>query len=108
MTTLYQLHSTIDDLRHSIEEMGRTWCRGDYIILLGATVAYIDWLQVYLTECEIDAISEIYALQSDIDALSEHTKKTLKLENKPIVILTDSEWVTTIHHPQFTKVVTLS
>ena len=108
MTTLYQLHSTIERLKHSVEEMARTWCRGDRIVLLGATVAYIDWLQVYLTACEIDDISEIYALQNDIDALSEHTKKMLKLDNKSIMILTDNEWVTTIHHPQFTKVVTLS
>ena len=108
MTTLYQLHSTIERLKHSVEEMARTWCRGDRIVLLGATVAYIDWLQVYLTACEIDDISEIYALQSDIDALSETTKEKLKLENKPIVILTDSEWVTAIHHPQFAKVVTMS
>ena len=52
MATLYQLHCTMDTLRRSTEQMASTWHAGDSIILLGATVAFIDWFNAYLGDLE--------------------------------------------------------
>lgn len=107
MATLYQLHSTMDRLRSSTTQMALTWQAGDSIILLGTTVAFIEWLKAYLDESDIDGISGIYALADDIANLSENTSRKLNLETKLTGILTDDEWVTMTQDSQFDKVVTV-
>jgi tRNA 2-thiouridine synthesizing protein B len=108
MATLYQLHSTMDTLRRSTEEMSRTWRTGDSIILLGTTAAFIDWLNAYLNESEIDGITGIYALTDDVAQLTENTTSKLNLDSKLTRILTDEEWVDLTQDSQFNKVVTIT
>lgn len=108
MATLYQLYSTMDTLRRSSEEMSRTWRKGDSILLLGTTPAFIDWLNAYLGDSEIDGIAGIYALADDIAQLSVNTTGKLNLESKLSAILTDEEWVNLTQNPQFDKVVTIA
>ena len=106
MATLYQLQSRMDNLRRSTEEISRTWHTGDSILLLGTTVAFIDWLNAYLNDSEIDGIAGIYALADDIAQLTENTVGKLNLESKLTRILTDEEWVELTQDSQFDKVVT--
>ncbi|WP_299184613.1 hypothetical protein [uncultured Psychrobacter sp.] len=108
MATLYQLHSTMDKLRRSTEEMALTWRAGDSIVLLGATVAFVEWLNAYLGESDIEGIAAIYALAGDVANLSDNTTAKLNLNAKLTGVLTDDEWVTMTQDPQFDKVVTIS
>jgi len=108
MATLYQLHSTMATLRRSTEEMSRTWRTGDSILLLGATPAFIDWLNAYLNDSDIDSIAGIYALADDIAQLTANTTGKLNLETKLTAILTDAEWVNLTQSSQFDKVVTIA
>ena len=108
MATLYQLHSTMATLRRSTEEMSRTWRTGDSIILLGSTPAFIDWLNAYLNDSDIDGIAGIYALADDIEQLTTNTTGKLNLETKLTAILTDAEWVNLTQDSSFDKVVTIA
>lgn len=108
MATLYQLHSTIDTLRRSVDEMSRTWHSGDSIVLLGTTVAFIDWLDTYLGDINIEDIAGIYALADDISQLSVDTTDKLRLPSKLSGVLTDNEWVNLTQDKQFDKVVTIA
>ena len=108
MATLYQLHSSMDKLRRSTEQMAQTWRAGDSIILLGATAAFIDWLNAYLEDNDIDGIASIYALGDDVAQLGDHTKAKLNLNTKLTAVLSDAEWVTLTQDPQFDKVVTIA
>jgi len=108
MATLYQLHSTMDTLRRTTEEVSRTWRTGDSILLLGSTPAFIDWLNAYLNDSDIDDITGIYALADDIAQLTENTTGKLNLETKLTAILTDAEWVDLTQHSQFDKVVMIA
>ncbi|MGE6244927.1 hypothetical protein ACQKCF_02885 [Psychrobacter proteolyticus] len=108
MATLYQLHSTMATLRRSTEEMSRTWRTGDSILLLGSTPAFIDWLNAYLNDSDIDGIAGIYALADDIAQLTANTTGKLNLETKLTAILTDAEWVNLTQDSSFDKVVTIA
>ncbi len=126
MATLYQLHSTMDTLRRSTEQMSLTWRAGDSILLLGTTVAFIDWLNAYLgdiEEIEIEDIAGIYALAEDVAQLNQNTTAKLNLSTKLTAILSDSEWVAMtqdtninqaniddadVNHIKFDKVITIS
>lgn len=113
MATLYQLHSNLDALKRSTTELGRTWQEGDSILLLGATVAFIDWLDAYLGDQDIQGITAIYALQDDIKALTDEATSRLNLDVKLDGILTDREWVDLTQNlsasgAQFDKVVTIA
>jgi tRNA 2-thiouridine synthesizing protein B len=108
MATLYQLHSAMDTLRRSTEEIALTWRAGDSILLLGTTVAFIDWLEAYLDESEIRGVGGIYALADDVAQLAASTTAELNLNAKLTRILTDEEWVKMTQDPQFDKVVTIA
>lgn len=108
MATLYQLHSTMDKLRQNTEEMALSWRTGDSIILLGATVAFIEWLNAYLSDSDITGVAGIYALADDVAQLSDNTMAKLNLQAKLTDILTDDKWVTMTQDPRFDKVVTIA
>ncbi|WLP95673.1 hypothetical protein [Psychrobacter sp. M13] len=108
MATLYQLHSTMDTLRSATVEMAMTWRAGDSIILLGSTVAFIDWLNAYLNDADIEDIKAIYALADDVAALGVNTTAKLSLSAKLKALLTDNEWVALTQDDAFDKVVTIA
>ncbi|WP_298907152.1 hypothetical protein [uncultured Psychrobacter sp.] len=116
MATLYQLHCSMDTLRRSTEQMASTWRAGDSIILLGSTVAFIDWFNAYLGDLEsieIEDIAAIYALAEDVAQLSVDTTAKLNLTTKLTAILSDDEWValtqnTHANSAKFDKVVTIA
>ena len=113
MATLYQLHSAMDTLRSGTNEMALTWREDDSILLLGSTVAFIDWLNAYLNDAEIEGIKAIYALADDVAQLGSNTAAKLNLDTKLNAILTDSEWValtlgTHTDYEPFDKVVTIA
>ena len=116
MATLYQLHCSMDTLRRSTEQMASTWRAGDSIILLGSTVAFIDWFNAYLGDLEsieIEDIAAIYALAEDVAQLSVDTTAKLNLTTKLTAILSDDEWVgltqnTHANGAKFDKVVTIA
>ena len=116
MATLYQLHCSMDTLRRSTEQMASTWRAGDSIILLGTTVAFIDWFNAYLGDLEsieIEDIAAIYALAEDVAQLSVDTTAQLNLATKLTAILSDSDWVTMTQNThangaKFDKVVTIA
>ena len=103
MATLYQIHSTMDTLRRSVDEMSRTWRTGDSILLLGSTVAFISWLDAYLNDSEIQGIANIYALADDVAQLSNNTSAKLNLETKLSGLLTDEEWVNLTQSANFSN-----
>ena len=116
MATLYQLHCSMDTLRRSTEQMASMWRAGDSIILLGTTVAFIDWFNAYLgnlESIEIEDITAIYALAEDVVQLSVDTTAKLNLTTKLTAILSDDEWValtqnTHANGAKFDKVVTIA
>ena len=116
MATLYQLHCSMDTLRRATEQMTSTWRAGDSIILLGTTVAFIDWFNAYLGDLEsieIEDIVAIYALAEDVAQLSVDTTAKLNLTTKLTAILSDDEWValtqnTHTNGATFDKVVTIA
>lgn len=112
MPTLYQIHSTIDNLRSSTSEMARTWQAGDSIVLLGSTVAFVAWLDAYLNDADITGVKAIYALQQDVAQLGDDTAAKLKLDSKLTALLTDAQWVdltlNAYQNSKFDKVVTIA
>lgn len=108
MATLYQLHSSMDTLKTTTEQMALTWCEGDSIVLLGSTVAFIDWLKAYLNEDDIAGITSIYGLAEDVNQLSDISVSQLKLSTKLTAVLSDVEWVQMTQSDQFDKVVTIA
>ena len=111
MATLYQLHSSMDTLRRITEQMALSWQAGDSILLLGTTVAYVDWLNAYLGDIEtmeIETIAGIYALADDVAQLHENTVAKLNLAAKLTGILSDAEWVAMTQDSRFDKVVTIA
>ena len=112
MATLYQLHSAMDTLSRNTEEMAITWQAGDSILLLGATVAFIEWLTAYLEENDIQGIMGLYALVDDVAQLAPNTTAQLNLNTKLTGLLTDQEWVEMTQNnnageAQFDKVITI-
>lgn len=108
MATLYQLHSTMATLRSCSNEMALTWRAGDSIILLGETIAFIDWLKAYLDDADIEGIKAIYALSDDANQLDTNTIAKLNLSTKVTAVLTDNEWVNLTQDAEFDKVVTIA
>ena len=116
MATLYQLHSSMDTLRRSTEQMTSTWRAGDSIILLGTTVAFIDWFNAYLEDLEYietKDVAAIYALAEDVAQLNDNTAAKLNLSAKLTAVLSDDEWVsltqnTYANGATFDKVVTIA
>lgn len=116
MATLYQLHSTMDTLRRCTEQMASTWRAGDSIVLLGTTVAFIDWFNAYLEDIERiekKEIAAIYALIEDVAQLDDNTAAKLNLPAKFTAILSDDEWVALTQNTYtggatFDKVVTIA
>ena len=116
MATLYQLHSSMDTLRRSTEQMTSTWRAGDSIILLGTTVAFIDWFNAYLEDLEYietKDVAAIYALAEDVAQLNDNTAAKLNLSAKLTAVLSDDEWValtqnTHANGAKFDKVVTIA
>ena len=108
MATLYQLHSTMNKLERSTEDISLTWNAGDSILLLGTTVTFIDWLNASLGESDIKGIAGIYALIDDVAQLTSDTAAQLNLEAKLTGLLTDDEWVKLTQDEQFDKVVTIA
>ena len=111
MATLYQLHSSMDTLRRTTEQMALSWQAGDSILLLGTTVAFIDWFNAYLGDIEnmeTETIAGIYALTDDVAQLHENTITKLNLMTKLTGILSDAEWVAMTQESRFDKVVTIS
>lgn len=108
MATLYQLHSTMDTLRSCSNEMALTWRAGDSIILLGSTVAFVEWLNAYLDDADIEGIKAIYALSDDVEQLGVNTSAKLNLNAKLTAVLTDNEWVNLTQDAEFDKVVTIA
>ena len=108
MATLYQLHSTMDMLRRSTSEMALTWRAGDSIVLLGATVAFVDWLNAYLGDSDIKGIKAIYALADDVAELGVNTSAKLNLNARLTAVLTDKEWVNLTQDDEFDKIVTIA
>lgn len=95
MSTLYQLHGNLVSLKQHIDTLAITWQPQDSLLLLGETVAYLDWLEAYIADSEMPqtTLSRLYVLQSDIDALSPTTKQYLNLSSKACQVLSDNEWV---------------
>lgn len=95
MSTLYQLHGNLVSLKQHIDTLAMTWQPQDSLLLLGETVAYLDWLEAYIADSEMPqtTLSRLYVLQSDIDALSPTTKQYLNLASKACQVLSDSDWV---------------
>lgn len=108
MATLYQLHSAMGTLRRSTVEIEKTWRVGDSILLLGSTVAFIDWFTAYINETDIEGIAGIYALATDVAELGGKAITQLKLDDKVSALLLDSEWVKLTQDAKFDKVVTIA
>ena len=108
MATLYQIHSPMDTLRRATAEMALTWRAGDSIILLGTTVAFIDWFNAYINETDIQEIAGMYALAADVAQLADKATAQLKLNEKLRALLSDSDWVQLTQDSQFDKVVTIA
>lgn len=111
MSTLFQIHANMNNLRPLIKELGTLWQAGDSILLLGETCAYYDWAKAYIddfnsddeTDREIENIDAWYALSDDINALNDSAKLNLKLTG--ISVLKDADWVELTQG--FDRVVTL-
>ena len=116
MATLYQLHSSMDTLRRSAEQMASTWRAGDSIILLGTTIAFIDWFNAYLEDLEhieTKDVAAIYALSEDVAQLNNNTAAKLNVSAKLTAVLSDDEWVALTQNTHasgatFDKVVTIA
>lgn len=114
MTTLFQLHSSIDKLKPQLRELAKLWQPQDKLLLLGETLAYVDWLIAYADEINSDEEEEyslsftidqtadqnkthtsLYALTQDVEQLPTHTQNILGLskEVSKLTLLSDDEWV---------------
>lgn len=107
MATLYQLHATGETLDGSVARLAQMWQAGDCILLLGASVAYIDWLQMAMDAEALTDCQAIYALEQDINALDEQTVSRLKLQDKATII-SDSTWVDLTLDAQFQQVISIA
>ena len=96
MRTLYQIHADMTSLKSRIKQLEPLWHKGDGVLLLGETLAYLDWLEAYLSESDIGGMANIehlYALKSDFDALDPSTQRLLNMSSRRCQLLTDEQWV---------------
>lgn len=105
MLTLGQIAA---EVLHLIDQLALSWRSGDSLLLLGTTVAFIDWLKAYLTENQIDGIASLYVLADDIAQLGDNTIAKLALDTKIDEVLSDTDWVNLTQDSQFDKVVTIA
>ncbi|GAA0314020.1 hypothetical protein [Psychrobacter aestuarii] len=108
MATLYQLHTTGAALNDSVAHMASTWQAGDSILLLDASAAYIDWLQMSMNEHDLADCHAFYALEQDINALDAQTLERLKLHDKLTQTLSDSAWVDLTQDAQFQQIISIA
>ncbi|WP_227430627.1 hypothetical protein [Psychrobacter sp. I-STPA6b] len=120
MTTLFQFHSTIDRLQDDIYQLATLWRHGDKLLLLGDSIAYIDWIIAYIDEIkineidtkeslsnfDIDTTTALYVRVQDVEQLDNNTVSMLELEKKGIHLLDNQDWVELTL--QVDKVITLS
>lgn len=96
MRTLYQIHADMTTLKSRIKQLEPLWQQGDGLLLLGNTLAYLDWLEAYLSESDLGGITNIehlYALKSDFETLDQTTQQLLQLSSRGCQLLTDEQWV---------------
>ncbi len=109
MSILFQLYSDLDSLKNNLRELAKIWQKGDNVLLLANTAAYIDWVFAYLTEIvpeqDIAASINWYVLKMDVEQLSPITKQNIDFETYQVKILTDDEWVALTQ--QVSKTITL-
>lgn len=93
MRTLFQVHADMTSLKSRIKQLEPLWQPQDGILLLGETLAYLDWLEAYLAETDGLHVEYLFALQSDFEALDEHTRRLLNISSRRCELITDQQWV---------------
>lgn len=93
MSTLYQLHGNLAAIKQQVKALEMLWQPFDSIVLLGETVAYLDWIEAYIADSTINEVRKVYVLQADLDALDSHTQHLLDMSEKRCQIITDDDWV---------------
>lgn len=99
MTTLFQIHANMTNLKSLLQEMATLWHAGDSVLLLGETAAYLDWFHAYVDdinandeiEAEIREIDGLFVLSDDIQVLNDSAKINLNLGQ--VKQLTDNDWI---------------
>lgn len=99
MSTLFQIHSSINTLKPLVKELSVLWKSGDHILLLGEAAGYLDWFKALIddvnsddeSESEISDIAGWFALSEDINCLNDSAK--LHLDLSQMTLLTDTQWV---------------
>ncbi len=117
MSTLFQLHANMSTLKAITKDMAGLWHAGDSVLLLGETVAYLDWFAAYVDDINADdevdnrivSIHTVYLLTDDINALNDSATLNLDFTAvKPFAVklLSDTDWVELTQ--KMTRVVTLA
>lgn len=93
MRTLYQIHADMTTLKSRIKQLEPWWQPNDGVLLLGDTLAYLDWFEAYIADSDLNDLKHCYALQSDFDALSTTTQRLLNMSSRRCQLINDEQWV---------------
>lgn len=100
--TLFQLHANPNSLKSALRNVAQLWQAGDAMILLGETVAYVDWLTAYVDEMQYDEelehritdIGAIYILTDDLDKLDNVAKSQVDFAIRDLCkVIDDEKWI---------------
>ncbi len=118
MATLFQLHSDLANLNRQLTTISNYWQAGDGVLLMGQTIAFIDWVYDYYchqspirdsddSDTIIATVTTIkfYALQADFNILAKHTQASVQQTNF-VQFISDKEWVALTN--SYDKIVTIN
>ncbi len=107
MATFFQLHSDLANLNRQLSTITNYWQAGDGVLLMGQTVAFIDWVYDYYChqspivksdsdtdDSKVDTVTTIkfYALQADFEVLTAQTQASIQ-QTDFVQFISDKEWV---------------
>ncbi len=108
MATFFQLHSDLANLNRQLATIANYWQAGDGVLLMGQTVAFIDWVYDYYChqspivksdsdDSKVDKVDTVttikfYALQADFEVLTAQTQASIQ-QTDFVQFISDKEWV---------------
>ncbi len=130
MSTLFQLHSDLSNLSRNLATISNYWQSDDGILLMGQTVAFIDWVHDYYCQQPQEQPQDdeqqykqqgkhekqsscpktfpkinFYALQADFEVLTKHTQASIQ-QTDFVKFVHDDEWVSLTN--QYDNIMTIN
>lgn len=104
-TTLFQIHSDIDNLPSNLKKLSDVCHKNDSVLLMASTSTFISWVLEQEGSISFNLLSALpklnwYALSTDVDNIHSNIdcdEYNQLVNNNKINLITDDEWVTLVN-----------